>query len=247
MSDRDMMDVIRSRHSVRQYTGKRIPDELREQLDAFAGELNRESSIRIRIFYDEPACYGTRMARYGRFENCRDYISLVGKKAPDLEERCGYYGERLVLKAQELGLNTCWAALTHGKSRADVGRGETECIVIALGYGKTQGSARKSKAPSEVSDMTERVDMIDCDLADVEDYIDELEESFDDNWDDDWYDEDDEDDGEGYEFECPNCHETVYFDDSIFDDEDFELECPACGAKLDSLFDFEDDDEGDEE
>ncbi|MBQ6023657.1 MAG: hypothetical protein IJL25_12095 [Clostridia bacterium] len=99
----------------------------------------------------------------------------------------------------------------------------------------------------EVSDMTERVDMIDCDLADVEDYIDELEESFDDNWDDDWYDDDDEDDGEGYEFECPNCHETVYFDDSIFDDEDFELECPACGAKLDSLFDFEDDDEGDEE
>ena len=98
----------------------------------------------------------------------------------------------------------------------------------------------------EVSDMTERVDMIDCDLADVEDYIDELEESFDDSWDDDWYDDDEEDD-EGYEFECPNCHETVYFDDSIFEDEDFELECPACGAKLDSLFDFEDDDEGDDE
>ena len=99
----------------------------------------------------------------------------------------------------------------------------------------------------EVSDMTERVDMIDCDLADVEDYIDELEESFDDSWDDDWYDDDDDEDDEGYEFECPNCHETVYFDDSIFEDEDFELECPACGAKLDSLFDFEDDDVGDEE
>ena len=98
----------------------------------------------------------------------------------------------------------------------------------------------------EVSDMTERVDMIDCDLADVEDYIDELEESFDDTWNDDWDDEDDEDD-EGYEVECPNCHETVYFDDSIFEDEDFELECPACGAKLDSLFDFEGNDEGDEE
>ena len=105
----------------------------------------------------------------------------------------------------------------------------------------------------EVTDMTERVDMIDCDLADVEDYIDGLEESFDDDWDDDWYDEDEDEDDEDdgvYEFECPNCHETVYFDDSIFedDDDDFELECPACGAKLDSLFDFEeDDDEGDDE
>ena len=106
----------------------------------------------------------------------------------------------------------------------------------------------------EVTDTTERVDMIDSDLADVEDYIDELEEAFDEDWDDDeWYDdeedEEDEDDDGVYEFECPNCHETVYFDDSIFedDDEDFELECPACGAKLDSLFELDDEEDGDDE
>ena len=100
----------------------------------------------------------------------------------------------------------------------------------------------------EVSDMTERVDMIDCDLADVEDYIDELEESFDDDLQDDWFDEDEDDDGDdGYEFECPNCHQTVFFDDSIFEDEDFELECPACGAKLDSLFDLESENEDEED
>lgn len=107
----------------------------------------------------------------------------------------------------------------------------------------------------EVADMTERVDMIDSDLADVEDYIDELEDAFSDDlgddeladWDSD--DEDDEDDDGVYEFECPNCHETVYFDDSIFDDddEDFELECPACGAKLDSLFAFEDESDDEDE
>jgi hypothetical protein len=40
----------------------------------------------------------------------------------------------------------------------------------------------------------------------------------------------------------------VYFDDSIFDDDDddFELECPACGAKLDSLFELDDDADDDE-
>jgi DNA-directed RNA polymerase subunit RPC12/RpoP len=106
----------------------------------------------------------------------------------------------------------------------------------------------------EVADTTERVDMIDSDLADVEDYIDDLEEAFDDDWDDEeWYDDEEEDedaDDDGvYEFECPNCHETVYFDDSIFedDDEDFELECPACGAKLDSLFELDDEDGDDED
>ena len=100
----------------------------------------------------------------------------------------------------------------------------------------------------EVADTTERVDMIDSDLADVEDYIDELEESFDEDWDDeDWYDDEDEDDEDDgvYEFECPNCHQTVYLDESTLDDdEDFELECPACGAKLDSLFDFDDEEDG---
>ena len=30
-----------------------------------------------------------------------------GKKFDDLSEKCGYYGEQLVLLAQQLGLNTC--------------------------------------------------------------------------------------------------------------------------------------------
>ena len=80
---------------------------------------------------------------------------MIGKKSPDLEERCGYYGELLVLKAQELGLNTCWAALTHGKSKATVNEGETEVIIIALGYGQTPGSPRRSKSPSAVSNITD--------------------------------------------------------------------------------------------
>ena len=94
------------------------------------------------------------MARYGRFENAANYIAMIGKKAADLEERCGYYGEQLVLKAQELGLNTCWVALTHGKSRAETAPDEKEVILISLGYGKSQGAARKSKSISDVSNLS---------------------------------------------------------------------------------------------
>lgn len=150
----EMMDIIRSRHSVRQYLGKPIPQEIRRQLDDFAAALNSEGSLHIQIFYDEPECFNSRMAHYGKFENCNNYIAMVGKKAPDLEERCGYYGELLVLKAQELGLNTCWVALTHGKSKAAVGAGEKEVIVISLGYGKTQGVAHRGKTASDVSNFT---------------------------------------------------------------------------------------------
>ncbi len=151
----DMMELIRARHSVRQYLSKAIPEELRRELDACAEALNREGGLHIQIFYDEPVCFNSRMAHYGRFENCENYIALIGKRADDLEERCGYYGEKLVLKAQELGLNTCWAALTHGKSAANLGPDEREVILIALGYGKTQGVPHRGKSVQAVSNAGE--------------------------------------------------------------------------------------------
>lgn len=150
----DILALMKSRHSVRQYLDKPVPAEIRAQLDAYAGELNRKGDLSMQILYDEPDCFNSRMAHYGKFENCKNYIAAVGKKAPDVEERAGYYGELLVLKAQELGLNTCWAALTHGKTKAKIGPGETEVIVIALGYGRTQGAPRKSKPAEKVSNVS---------------------------------------------------------------------------------------------
>ena len=150
----DMMQLIKSRHSVRQYLDKKIPDDIREKLNAFTDACNRDGNLHMQVIYDEPECFSSRMAHYGKFENANNYIAVVGRKAPDLEERCGYYGEKLVLKAQELGLNTCWVALTHGKSKADVASGEKEVIIIALGYGKTQGVERKSRVASDVSNLS---------------------------------------------------------------------------------------------
>lgn len=151
----NVMGLMRSRHSVRQYLDKKIPEDVREKLDAYAAELNEKGDLHMQIIYDEPECFNSRMAKYGKFENCSNYIAVVGKKAANLNERCGYYGELLVLKAQELGLNTCWVALTHGKSRAVIGKDETEAIIIALGYGKTQGAERKSKTAEEISNLTD--------------------------------------------------------------------------------------------
>ena len=150
-----ILELMRARHSVRQYLDRAIPTEIRRALDAYATELNENAGLHIQILYDEPECFRSRMARYGRFENCANYIAMVGKRGPELNEKCGFNGEKLVLKAQELGLNTCWVALTHGRSRAAVGPGETEAILIALGYGRTQGTARRSKAPADVSDLSD--------------------------------------------------------------------------------------------
>ena len=77
----------------------------------------------------------------------RNYLALVGKPANDLQERVGYYGERLVLLAQSLGLNSCWVALTFSKKKcaAQIEPGEKLVCVISLGFGTTQGKPRKTK------------------------------------------------------------------------------------------------------
>ncbi len=133
------------RHSVRQYNGKKIESEKREALAALVKECSREGGLNIQIFYDEPKCFDSMMAHYGKFSGVENYIALVGRKDADLDEKVGYYGEKLVLKAQELGLNSCWVALTHGKSAVEIKKGEKLACIIAFGYGAAQGSEHQNK------------------------------------------------------------------------------------------------------
>lgn len=141
----EILELMKARHSVRQYADRPIEPEKRAELDALAREICRESGLHLQLIYDEPTCFDGLMAHYGKFSGVQNYIALVGKKSPKLDEELGYYGEKLVLKAQELGLNTCWVALTHGKSQAQVAPGEKCVCLISLGYGLSQGVEHKNK------------------------------------------------------------------------------------------------------
>ena len=147
----EILELMKQRHSVRQYTDKRIEDEKREVLNALIAQINQKESLHIQIIYDEPKCFDSMIAHYGKFYGVTNYIALVGKKSSKLDETLGYYGEQIVLKAQELGLNTCWVAMSHGKSRAKINKGEKQVCLIALGYGKNGGVAHKIKSAHEVS------------------------------------------------------------------------------------------------
>ena len=150
------LEAIRARHSVRNYLEKPIPAELRAELDGFVASLNAESGLHIRIVYDDTAGFDSRLAHYGSFRNVANYVVLAGKKEADFDFRCGYYGEKLVLFAQKLGLNTCWAALTFNKKRVKelVPEGESLCMVIALGYGASQGVPHRGKVFDKVCELT---------------------------------------------------------------------------------------------
>ena len=141
----EILELMKQRHSVRQYKDIAIDSKQRAVLNDLIEEINNEAGLHIQIFYDEPQCFDSIMAHYGKFTGVKNYIALVGKKSPELDETLGYYGEKIVLKMQGLGLNSCWVAMTHGNSKADIGSREKQICLIAFGYGETQGVPHKSK------------------------------------------------------------------------------------------------------
>lgn len=148
----DILQAIQERHSVRAYTEQKIEGEVKEELEAAIRECNKESGLHIRAFYDEPQGFKSMMAHYGKFHNVNNYIVLAGKKGPELEEKCGYYGEKVVLRAQQLGLNTCWVAMTYNRRmvRHQVAAKDKLCVVISVGYGENQGIPHKGKTIDDV-------------------------------------------------------------------------------------------------
>ena len=153
----ELMEAIKERHSVRAYNDAAIEPEKKQILIDKIDKINKESGLHIQLVSDEPKAFDGFMAHYGKFSGVTDYFALVGRKSPDLSEKCGYYGEQLVLLAQQLGLNTCWVAMTYSKIKTayKVGEGEKLAIVIALGYGATQGVSHKSKSAAQVSQADE--------------------------------------------------------------------------------------------
>jgi nitroreductase len=155
----DIKQAIKERHSVRKYKEDPIPEELVNRLGELIRECNAESGLHIQLILEDPGCFDTLLAHYGWFRGVRNYIAIVGEESlPDMEELGGYYGEKVVIEAQRMGLNTCWVAGTYSKSkcRAQISPGEKLVCVITIGYGQTQGKRHKSKPISKVCGIAEK-------------------------------------------------------------------------------------------
>ena len=152
----DLQQAMLERHSVRSYIDRPINGETKEKLTAFIEECNQESGLHMQLITEEPKAFGNFLAHYGMFKGVKNYIALVGKDNGELDELCGYYGEKVVLYAQNLGLNTCWVMMTYKKVKDafEVDVNEKLLMVIAIGYGANQGKQHRSKKMKQVSNVT---------------------------------------------------------------------------------------------
>lgn len=152
-----MQEAIEARHSVRAYKDLPLSKEIVKLLEDELVKLNNEGQLHIQLICNEPKAFQGTMAKYGKFRNANNYLVMAGKKAEDLDERIGYYGEHLVLLAQTLGLNTCWVGLSYSKVPGTyvLEEGEKIACYIAIGYGETQGVGHKIKTVEQVSNASD--------------------------------------------------------------------------------------------
>ena len=152
-----IQEAIEARHSVRAYKDQPLSEEIVKVLEDEIVKVNNEGQLHIQLICNEPKAFQGTLAKYGKFRNANNYLVMAGKRADDLDERIGYYGERLVLLAQTIGLNTCWVGLSYKKipDTYVLEEGEVIKAYIAIGYGETQGSGHKIKTVEQVSNASD--------------------------------------------------------------------------------------------
>lgn len=144
-------EAMQERHSVRNYQDKAIDKEKIQKLDELIAKCNEEGKLHIQFIEDAGNTFNRLLNKAMGLGSAPSVIACVGPDDESLDEKIGYYGEQIVILAQQLGLNTCWAGTYNKKNvKASIDNGERLAIVIAIGYGVNNGRPRKSKGIADV-------------------------------------------------------------------------------------------------
>jgi len=152
MTNEELLNCIKERHSVRDYLDKSINLDDLAKINPEIEKINQEHDLHFQLVTNSPETFSKFILPYGRL-NAYHYIALVGKKCDNLEEKVGYYGEKLVLLFENCSLDTCWVAGSYSKkyTKVDIKPDEKLVGIIAVGYGTNHGHPHKSKTISDVT------------------------------------------------------------------------------------------------
>ena len=159
-----LSDVVLTRTSQRSYLPDPISPRQQEELQKAIASCNQRSGLRLQLVCGRPEPFASLRKSYGLLKGVHSYIVLAGPAGdPDLAEKCGYYGEELVLTAGAMGLGTCWIGGTYDKGSClcHLEEGEQLICVVAVGHTPEErggreklialASKRKSKSSSELT------------------------------------------------------------------------------------------------
>ena len=140
-------EVLEKRISCRAFREKKmIEEEKLEKLSSFIEGLNQESGLHFQLHTSKRRGEAAIKLAPAMFSGVvYAFAALVGGDDPVSAEKVGYYGEKLVLYAERLGLGTCWVAGTYDRKSfwTEVPQGEKLWSVIPLGYAADKTPAKQ--------------------------------------------------------------------------------------------------------
>ncbi|MGB4659660.1 MAG: nitroreductase family protein [Mobilitalea sp.] len=140
------LDAIEIRQSRRSYLDTPIEEENIQKIHNYINAYNMRGHLSIQFIEDGREAFQGFNLGYGLFSGVRSYLALVGNTSdPFLQEKIGYYGERIILKLTKLGLGTCWVGGTFARSKCPAVLQEGESLVALI----TVGNVTRLKTPKE--------------------------------------------------------------------------------------------------
>lgn len=150
-----LYDAVFTRSSCREYLPQPLSPAQRQQLGKAVEQCICRSGLRFRLICGHPEPFSSFSKSRGRIKGAQNYFLFAGPAGTqDLEEKCGYYGEELILTAASMGLGTCWVGGTYDKACClpYLEEGEELVCVAAVGIPSPAGKKdRPWKSPEELA------------------------------------------------------------------------------------------------
>lgn len=107
---KSIVDLIKTRKSVRNFTDKAISAEIKKEIIKFILTLESPfaDKFRLELINIEEDLDGGKFGSYGLIKGAKNYVGIAVQKSDFDYENLGYVFEKLVLFLQDLGLETCW-------------------------------------------------------------------------------------------------------------------------------------------
>ena len=146
-------EAVEKRISCRAFEDRLIEPGILKQLGEYVKELNQESGLSFQLIASEEKGKPAIKMSPAMFSGpVYAFAALVAKDSMEASEELGYYGEKLVLRAVQLGLGTCWVASTYDAAsfHADAAEGERLWDVIPLGYAMAKTPLKQAMTRSMI-------------------------------------------------------------------------------------------------
>ncbi len=131
----EMLAASAKRIARRSYNGQPLTETEVQQIQEILDEINAESGLNIELIADGAEAFENMTVGKALFKNVKSLFLLKGNKDLEhLDEKCGYYGEKLVLEMTNMGLGTCIVGGTLDRSKFNIPEDERFICTVLVGH-----------------------------------------------------------------------------------------------------------------